>query len=475
MLAVFDSAVDVLQYDNGVVHHHPDRQHKSQQGQQIHAVTQHVHDDKRSDQGNRHRKRRNHGSAEASKEQEDDQKHENCRHDQRVFHFGNRSVDEAGLVAQDTHRHAFRQILFQFPDQGTGAGRNGQRIRRRLLIDADADHRLFVRGKKLTLVAGIHGNRRHIPQSDVIAVAVALEHHVPEILRGIILAFQPYDKFTLGRFDPPAGIFHILGKQSFFDIGNRNPARRHGGPVQPDAHGLLLPAENAGVRHAFDHGKPVDQIAVGIIGQFHAGHAGAGQSNDHDRRAGGVILGNDGRIRLVRQFAQDTADAVPHVVCGGVDIAVHGKFKRHSGPPVLAGGFDGIKPLDPRHGTFDDLRDLRLHDTCRGTVILRGNGDRRHIDIRVFAHRHVAQPDQSEDNQDQHQYDGRHRADDGKRTDRHCAASFLSMTGDRSASFRTPSVTITSPAFSPPVTSTLPPSRLPRRTTRRDTFCLSLL
>ncbi len=51
--------VDVLDHDDGVVDHQPDREHQRQQRQQVDRVAEHQHHEERADQRQRHRDQRN--------------------------------------------------------------------------------------------------------------------------------------------------------------------------------------------------------------------------------------------------------------------------------------------------------------------------------------------------------------------------------------------------------------------------------
>src|SRR5699024_3197015 len=75
-------AFDVLDDDDGVVHHDTDRQQQAEQGQQIDGEAEQPQSDEGADYGDRNRKQRNDGGTEVLQEQEHQQNNENERLDE---------------------------------------------------------------------------------------------------------------------------------------------------------------------------------------------------------------------------------------------------------------------------------------------------------------------------------------------------------------------------------------------------------
>ena len=69
-------ADDVLQHDDGVVHHKADRKSKRHQREIVQAVAQQVHGGERADDGKGHCEARNQGGAQVPQEDEDDHHHQ---------------------------------------------------------------------------------------------------------------------------------------------------------------------------------------------------------------------------------------------------------------------------------------------------------------------------------------------------------------------------------------------------------------
>ena len=154
----------------------------------------------------------------------------------------------------------------------------------------------------------------------------------------MITAVDAHHKFPFVGFNSAAGAFKILRSQNILNIIHRDPAGCHIEPVQPDSHGLLLRTEDICACNTVDHGIAVHQITVCIICQLHRGAFCAGECNDQHGHPAGVILGNHGSVRFIRQVFQNAADFVPHVVCSGINIPFGFEFQRDIGSAIHAVG-----------------------------------------------------------------------------------------------------------------------------------------
>ena len=93
-LALLDMPVHVLDDDDGIVDHQPDRQHHGQQRQQIEREPQQQHDQRAADQRQRHGHRGHHGGTQRPQRQENHHQHDQHRLQQRLDDLVDRAVDE---------------------------------------------------------------------------------------------------------------------------------------------------------------------------------------------------------------------------------------------------------------------------------------------------------------------------------------------------------------------------------------------
>jgi hypothetical protein len=82
-------------------------------------------------------------------------------------------------------------------------------------------------------------------------------------------ALHAQDEVAVGGFDAARTQFHVLGAQRAFHVAGGQSARGQLVAVQPDPHRIALAAAQAHLRHAFQAGEAVDQVALGVVGQLH--------------------------------------------------------------------------------------------------------------------------------------------------------------------------------------------------------------
>ena len=109
--AFINATLDVLQHDNGIVHHQADGQNDGQQGKHVDGKAQETQADKRTDHRHRNGDRRNQGRAPGAQEQKDNQYHQRYRNRQRGQNLFDRSPDKHRFVIALGNTHFRRQGL----------------------------------------------------------------------------------------------------------------------------------------------------------------------------------------------------------------------------------------------------------------------------------------------------------------------------------------------------------------------------
>ena len=90
--------MDVLQHDDGVVHHEPDGQHEGKQGDQVHGETECRQGDEGRDEAHRDRDNRYRHGPDRAQEHEDDQAHQHGRDGDGAVDRVDRRADEHRVV-----------------------------------------------------------------------------------------------------------------------------------------------------------------------------------------------------------------------------------------------------------------------------------------------------------------------------------------------------------------------------------------
>jgi hypothetical protein len=414
-LALVDTALDVLDHDDGVVDHQADGQHQGQQGQQVQREAQRgQHDEGRQD-ADRRDDRRDQSRAPAAQEQQVDQGDQGDRDAHGDPHLVDRLGGEHRVVDRHDHLGPGRQGLVDRLDFLADGLRDRDVIGLRLAGQGDADLVDAIAPEQLAAFVRALLHSRHVAQADHEAVGVAAAQGQLQEVLGLGIGAADPDREVLGRaFQRAGGQFHVLGVQRVLDVVDRHAARGHGVGVQPDAHGVQRRAIEVGLGHAGDRRHPLDQIAVGVVGQLQGAERAGGQVQDDDRRGVGVGLGDLGRVGLVGQVRRHPADRVAHVVGGRVEVAVQGEGDGDLRTAVARGAVDAVDALDPGDLALDDLGDPLLDDLGRGAAI--GGRDRHHrrIDARQLADRQALEGGQADDAEDDRGDRGEDRPANGK-------------------------------------------------------------
>jgi hypothetical protein len=130
-LAQAQMALDVLHHDDSVVDHQPHRQHDGEDGEQVQAEAEGVHDQAGADQRHRHRHQRHHRRARRTHEQEHHQRDDQHGLGQRRGDVLQRRLHEHGAVVDQLHLDVPRQARAQTLHLGA------QRVRHFDFVGAD--------------------------------------------------------------------------------------------------------------------------------------------------------------------------------------------------------------------------------------------------------------------------------------------------------------------------------------------------
>ena len=109
--SVFDVTLDVLNHDDGVVHHDADRQNHAEQRQRINGEPQRLHPGKCADQRDGHCHGRDQRGTPRLEKKIHDEKDQDHRISQGLDDFVDRNLDESRRVVGDVVRHAGRKSL----------------------------------------------------------------------------------------------------------------------------------------------------------------------------------------------------------------------------------------------------------------------------------------------------------------------------------------------------------------------------
>ena len=413
-LAVLDHApVDVLQDDDGIVHHQADGQHQGQQGKDIDGEAQAPEGEEGGDEGNGHHHRRHQGGAAVAQKEVDHQHHQDDGQTQGLVDLMHGAAHEDRGVVALVEFHALRQGEVEARRLRLGPLRHRQGVGRGLLDDADAHHGLAVAAEGEAVLVRAQFHPRHVPQAHQVTAIPPGQGQTGEVLGGIEGALGAHAELALMGLDTPRRQLQVLGAQGRLHVRHRQAPRRQGLPVEPDAQGEGLAAADPDPGHAVDDREAVHQIAAGEVADLRDGQAVAGQVEPEDDVLIGVHLLDLRRLGLFRQIVDHPRHPVAHVIGGGIDVAADVELDGDVGAPVLAQGFDVVDALHPRHPILDEAGDAGLHHVGGGAGVAGLHRDHRRVDIRVFPQGQPVEGQQAEGDEQQGNDRGQDRALDG--------------------------------------------------------------
>ena len=146
--ALLDMPVDVLDHDDGVVHHQPDGEHEREQRHQIDRVAERREQGEHADQRQRDGDDRDDGRPEIAEEQEDHHDDDDRRFAERLHHLPQRGANEVGGIIRDCRFQPRRKLSLDLRKGLANIGDHRQRVRRGRGVDADEHGLQPVEGRR---------------------------------------------------------------------------------------------------------------------------------------------------------------------------------------------------------------------------------------------------------------------------------------------------------------------------------------
>ncbi len=148
------------------------------------------------------------------------------------------------------------------------------------------------------------------------AILAARDHEAAELLFCRQADERAQGKLDRARLDASRGQLDVFAAERVFDVGNRELSSGEQLPVDPHAHRVTAPPADGGSGDARDRRQTVEQIALGVVRDFHGIHGIGAEIQRHDRVGRRIRLQDLRRIRLFRQRRQHARDPIAHVVGG---------------------------------------------------------------------------------------------------------------------------------------------------------------
>ena len=250
-------------------------------------------------------------------------------------------------------------------------------------------------------------NPRHFSQQHLRPTCATRHHNLAKLVGRTHPRIRAHRQFAGIAFNAPARQFHIFASDRVFHILHGQATRCQSLTIKPDPHGKTTLTQDQYLRHTFNNRQPINNALTCDIRDI---KRRKGFRIERDPKNGPTItiyLLYNRRISLFRQARQCTRHTIARIIGRTIHVARQAEFQRDLAAFIARLGLDGFDPFNPRDGTFQDFRDLIIHNGCRSTAIGGDNLDDRRVNLRVFPDRHFEQGGQAKDNQ--HQADHRRK------------------------------------------------------------------
>ncbi len=408
--------LDRFHHHDGVIHHDPDRQHKSEQRQRIDGETEELEEDERSDEGYRDNEDGDERGAPALQEDVHHDHHERQCFQERLDHFADGDAHEGNGFERHHPVDIVREGFFQFRHPRFHPVGHIQRVGAGCEVDAHPGTGFAISLYVDRVTEGTELLPRNVGQAhERPGVGVAGHDDIAKFFRGEQAAAHFHGIFEslvfIGRrrTDDPCRRLGVLLLDG---------ARHHGGceaevghllRVQPDAHGVIVGKclHVAHAAHAGNFGFEVD-IKVVVEECFGVRAVRGKQGHHHEHVVRALFGGNAHAAYIIRHAGGGDAHAVLHVEGGNIRIGADLESDGYTHRAVVRAGRLQV------HGTGGTI-DLVLdgcghgffHGGGVGADITGAHGHCGRRNVGELGHRQVDHADEAYDHHDDGNHDRR--------------------------------------------------------------------
>jgi hypothetical protein len=277
-----DVALDVLDDDDGVVHHEADREHDREQRQQVQREAEHLDEEDHADQRQGNGDDGHEHGPERSEEEEDDDHDDADGLEERPRHVVDGAVDVPGRVVRDGGLHPRRQVapdgIHLAPDAPDDVERVGVGQDPHAHEDGLAAGEPDVR----VVVVGAEGDVRDVLETDERPVVLAEDELLEVRDRGEVRGGGQVDldELALGLAD--GGEVVVRGERGA-DLRRADVERRHAIGPEPRAQREGSAAEDVRALHPLDRGEAWLDDPDQVVGDLVALEDGRAERQVHRR------------------------------------------------------------------------------------------------------------------------------------------------------------------------------------------------
>ena len=337
LVAEFDVALDVFDYDDGVVYDDTYGENETEEREGVQREAERQHDGKRADERNGESEKRNDGSAPGLEENEDDKNNEDERFNEGVADSANGFANEDGGIVGDgvvdTLGEGFFEALHGLANlergfEGVGAGTLG---------DGKSGGRFVVEKAAQGVRAGAEFDATDIADTGDLAVFGSANDDVGEFVFGGETALGVDEELkggaviARGRSTEYSGSdLNILLANGIDDIGGGEIVRGELIGVEPHTHAEIAGAEDLYVANT---GKAVEfvlHLENGEVGEIESvvTTIGRNEVNDHEEVGRSFFGGYAETLNFLRKAWERLRDAILDLDLSFVEVGAQAERDR---------------------------------------------------------------------------------------------------------------------------------------------------
>ena len=191
----FNTALNILKDDDGVIHHQANSQDQAQQGDQVDGKAKQGQANKRRRQADGNSNSRNDHGPNGAKEHVDHQAHQHHGDGQGDIDRLDSGLDKHRVVGAGDKCHACRQTGVDCGGFEVGRAQHIQRVGSRLFDDAEAHSGHTVTAKFIPVGGGPKFNFGDITEANQLIVSTVGDGKLAKVIDGFVGAFDAHRKF----------------------------------------------------------------------------------------------------------------------------------------------------------------------------------------------------------------------------------------------------------------------------------------
>src|SRR3984893_937882 len=385
--------LDILDYDDGVVHDDADGEHDGQQRDRVGRIAHRLEHDEGADQADRNRQRRYQRRAQAAEEEKHYDHDENEGLDQCLLDFVNGVGDERGRIIGNSPGKIVGKVVLELAQAGTHRFDRSDRIGARCLIDRHHGGGPAVESRFAVEIGGAQLQLRSVAEPQNGSVGVGAHYNIGEFLDGVEATLSQDVQLQLlivgygSRADAADRSLDVLRPNGVDDVAGGEP--QAGEPIGPDpgAHGIILRAPQGGIAHAWRALDRIEQVDRNVVGDEQRIMRMVRGVDCYDAKQGRRLLLHRDALALDVLGQAGEGDLDPVIDVDGVDVRIGSELERSGERIAAVVAADALHVdhlVDAHDLGFDGLGDGRVHHAGIGAGIEGGDGDLGWNDIRIL-------------------------------------------------------------------------------------------